>query len=345
MSEMIRKACLQIGNFGGELNQIDGQTIKTVMFGRLLDSMYDKNIKIDIYNYSTLQYILLYAAIPFYMFKVESVYIGLGKRGMMMFAPWLVIINFCFKRKIIYYVIGGWLFDFINSRRVLCFLFKRFYAILVELPSMIIVGKALGFSNVNFFPNFRICDNFPTINKTQKNKLKLLFYSRVIKEKGIKDALAVIDLLTTNNCNVSLGIYGPLLDAHLLDEINNNSNAKYHGVLDPLDRSIYYKIAQYDILLFPTFYMGEGFPGAIVDAFISGVPVLATDWKYNSEIIMDGRNGGLFPPKNIHVLYRRIMFYYNNPLLLDEQKENAQIDAKKYTFDSAQEILQSLIDR
>lgn len=120
---------------------------------------------------------------------------------------------------------------------------------------------------------------------------------------------------------------------------------EYSGVLEPFSKKSYEKIALHDILLFPTFYIGEGFPGAIIDAFISGVPVLATDWKYNSEIIIDGRNGSLFPPRDIHTLYNKIMFYYDNPLVLDEQKKHAQLDARKYSFFMAKEILQSLLNK
>lgn len=50
-------------------------------------------------------------------------------------------------------------------------------------------------------------------------------------------------------------------------------------------------LKNYDALLFPTYYEGEGFAGTIIDAFAAGLPVIASDWKYNSEIIKQGITG------------------------------------------------------
>ncbi|MFR3494185.1 MAG: glycosyltransferase [Blautia sp.] len=38
-------------------------------------------------------------------------------------------------------------------------------------------------------------------------------------------------------------------------------------------------LKNYDALLFPTYYEGEGFAGTIIDAFAAGLPVIASDWK------------------------------------------------------------------
>ena len=44
-------------------------------------------------------------------------------------------------------------------------------------------------------------------------------------------------------------------------------------------------------MLFPTYYEGEGFAGTLIDAMAAGVPVIASDWKYNKEIVEDGKTG------------------------------------------------------
>lgn len=340
---MKKGTSLQIGNFGGSLEQIDGQTIKTVMFSLLLNDIHKKNIKIDIYNYTKIQFFLLYLTLPFYILRAKYVYIGLGKRGMLTFAPWVIFLSLIFRRKIIYYVIGGWFFDFLSNKKKIIFLYKKFDSILVELPSMISIGKSLGINNIYFFPNFRHPNSLPKIKKTLTGKLDLIFYSRVIKEKGIRDAISAVQMLTDDGFNISLDIFGPLIDESLIEKINPAYNIQYKGVLNPLSENLYNIINKYDILIFPTYYKGEGFPGAIIDAFIAGVPVLATNWKYNSEIVNDGINGGLFPPKDIKMLYEKIKFYYETPLELDTQKNNAQLDSYKYSFSNAKAILESLI--
>ena len=47
-------------------------------------------------------------------------------------------------------------------------------------------------------------------------------------------------------------------------------------------------------MIFPTYYVGEGFPGTIIDAFSSGIPDIATDWRYNSEIVQNGKTGYIY---------------------------------------------------
>lgn len=332
---------LQIGNFGGSLKQIDGQTMKTVIFDVLLRNVHKKNTIIDIYKFNMLNYIFLYISLPFYILRVDYVYIGLGRKGMILLAPWTIILSVLFRRKIIYYVIGGWIFDLLIEKKRLIPLFKKFHAILVELPSMINTGNSLGLKNIYFLPNFRLVNSYPEIKKRPHGGLKLIYYSRVIREKGIFDAIESVEKIIKDGFNVSLDIYGPLIDRDINDKLNNK--IRYMGILNPLSPNIYNEINKYDILLFPTFYEGEGFPGAIIDAFISGIPVIATNWKYNSEIIKDGENGALFPPKDIDSLYNKILLYYQHPELLDNLKENAQLSSYKYSFDNAKSMLSALI--
>ena len=44
-------------------------------------------------------------------------------------------------------------------------------------------------------------------------------------------------------------------------------------------------LKKYFALLFPTYFHGEGFAGCLIDAFFAGIPVIATDWLYNKDII------------------------------------------------------------
>ena len=57
-----------------------------------------------------------------------------------------------------------------------------------------------------------------------------------------------------------------------------------YGGKVPFDKSVDI-LKNYFALLFPTYYDGEGFAGTLIDAFSAGVPVIASDWKYNAEIV------------------------------------------------------------
>ncbi len=77
---------------------------------------------------------------------------------------------------------------------------------------------------------------------------------------------------------VIIDIYGPIYNEYLTEfeeECQNSSeNLNYKGVLQPDE--IYQVLSEYDLMLFPTQYYTEGFPGSILDAYISGLPVIAS---------------------------------------------------------------------
>ena len=79
--------------------------------------------------------------------------------------------------------------------------------------------------------------------------------------------------------------------------------------------------------------MGEGFPGVIIDAFISGLPVIASDWNLNSEIIEDGINGFLIEPKDANALAEKMIWVMDHRDQLEEIRKNNLEKAKGYHID------------
>ena len=65
----------------------------------------------------------------------------------------------------------------------------------------------------------------------------------------------------------------------------------YKGVLQP--EEVLGTLKKYDVLIFPTHYEGEGCPGILVEALSVGLPILASNWKYNDEFVENGVNGFL----------------------------------------------------
>ena len=67
----------------------------------------------------------------------------------------------------------------------------------------------------------------------------------------------------------------------------------------------------------------KDFLGIIVESFASGLPVIASDWKYNSEIIQDGINGLLFKTKNEEDLTSKIEYCLDNYNIINEMRSKA----------------------
>src|SRR5690625_4771675 len=123
----------------------------------------------------------------------------------------------------------------------------------------------------------------PSITNFQKKEngiIKFVFTGRIIKEKGIYDIIKATDILNSSGYinKYRVDLYG--------SNCNNSReygiNVSYKGEFDSLKFGNI--LMNYDVLLLPTYYNGEGYPGSIVEAYLSGLPVITSNWKYIPEM-------------------------------------------------------------
>ena len=65
-------------------------------------------------------------------------------------------------------------------------------------------------------------------------------------------------------------------------------------------------LTQYDVLLLPTTWKTEGYPGIIIEAYSVGIPVVSTKIGGIPEIVEHGYNGILIEPHNTDELLSAI---------------------------------------
>jgi glycosyltransferase involved in cell wall biosynthesis len=145
-----------------------------------------------------------------------------------------------------------------------------------------------------------------------------------------------------NNLTIQIDFYGPIDENdkdYFNEQINLFQNTKYKGIADP--ETVQKILAGYDLLVFPTRYEGEGCPGIIIDAYFAGIPVLATNWKYNSEFIIDGETGYLFDIDE-KIKFRKILLELaENKSCLLEMGLKAKEFSKKFNSENAWRIIKS----
>ena len=90
-------------------------------------------------------------------------------------------------------------------------------------------------------------------------------------------------------------------------------------------------LKNYFALLFPTYYEGEGFAGTILDSLSAGVPIIASDWKYNAEIIKNGETGYLFPVQNLVEFETVLSKTALHPQSLLSMKQDCLQDAENFS--------------
>ena len=115
---------------------------------------------------------------------------------------------------------------------------------------------------------------------------------------------------------------------------------KYYGPLEPSD--IYETLEQNDVMLLPTHFYTEGLPGSILDAYISGIPVIVTKWKHATEFVDDGNTGIIIPFEDDGTaLFDAVMSLYNNKDILNCMKQKANKKAYDFSSEKAWDLLQS----
>lgn len=333
--KLMRKISI-IGNYGLGETCLDGQTIKTKIVSAELEKEYGENQVVRVNTYGGIK---AYLRLPFQIFNAlrtsRNIIILPARNGVRAIGPLLDILNIRFRRKLHYVVIGGWLPELVEKRPFLKRHLKNFSNIYVETNEMKRKLELQGFRNTVIMPNFkelRILKESELIYSTAK-PYKLCTFSRVMKEKGIEDAVKTVVQFNEERNDViySLDIFGQI-DTRQSEWFSKLKSTfpdyiRYCGTV-PYDKTTE-RIKEYFALLFPTYYEGEGYAGTLVDAMAAGVPVIATEWRYNAEIIMNHVNGRLYHTFDNEELKGILMEAYRNPSEWKQMKKNCLQNAQK----------------
>ena len=331
-----------LGHFAFGRNELNGQTIKTKIVTEELENRFGAE---DMLKIDTAGGIKTLLKAPFQVLKAlrrgENVLIFPAHNGVRIYAPLLSFFKRFFKdRRIHYVVIGGWLPEFLESRRGLRRSLKGFDGIYVETEMMKKALEKYGFSNTLVVPN---CKKLASVCKSEAQYLtgqpyRLCTFSRVMKEKGIETAIKAVE-----RANAELGRKAFALDIYgQVDSCQREwfdalcvgfpDFIRYAGIV-PFDRSVEV-LKDYFALIFPTYYEGEGFAGTLIDAFSAAVPVIASDWKYNTEIVNEAV-GYVFPARDTDALVGILKMVADDPDLLLSKRSVCLDEAEKYAIDKA----------
>lgn len=337
---MKKKLCV-IGHFSFNNELLNGQTIKTKIITTELETQFgdDEVVKIDTCRGKSRLLSTIFRTFNA-MLSCKNVIMLPAQNGLKFFAPLLCLFKTFSKSKLHYIVIGGWLAEFIQNKPTLTKCLKKFDAIYVETNAMKQSLEKIGFDNIFVMPN---CKELNILSEDElvypvDEPLKLCTFSRVMKEKGIEDAVNAVktvnsDLGKTAFC---LDIYGQI-DENQKEWFAKLSESfpdyvKYGGLV-PYNESVNV-LKNYFALLFPTHYDGEGFAGTIIDAYAAGVPVLASNWKYNSEVVDNNVTGIIY--NNLPV---SLLGIYKENIAWNNLKGNCLLAAHRFLPNNVLKIL------
>jgi len=156
------------------------------------------------------------------------------------------------------------------------------------------------------------------------NDFVFLFVGRLVSDKGINELILSFIEVAQYYSNVKLLLVGPY--EHDLDPLNNetiqliNTNKNIISVGFQADVRPYFAIS--DIFVFPSYR--EGFPNVVIQAGAMGLPSIVSDINGCNEIIIDGTNGVIVPPKDKNALKEKIKLLIEDTKLREKLKNNAR---------------------
>jgi len=125
---------------------------------------------------------------------------------------------------------------------------------------------------------------------------RFVFLSHVKKSKGIEELIEASEHLDDG---AQVDVYGPFMEGVSEQSFRGRSRICYRGEVPAGEADAV--LRQYDAVVFPTYWPGEGYPGIILEAYGAGIPVITTRWMSIPEIV-DDSCGILVEPKDSNVL-------------------------------------------
>ena len=162
---------------------------------------------------------------------------------------------------------------------------------LVYVETMQAYRDFAGLPNFRWFPGTRDTQA-PTMLRREEIR-KLIFIARLHMTKGLAEVLDACRHLP-QECH--LHVFGPGMSDTDWALFEGHPKATYRGVLAP--EEVPRVLSEHDLLLFPSYYPGEGHPGVILEAFQCGLPVIAAKWRAVPELVEHEENGLLVAPRS-----------------------------------------------
>ena len=148
--------------------------------------------------------------------------------------------------------------------------------------------------------------------------------SRLVRTKGVLEFCAAAKAIRRARPECTFLLVGPLSSegwqAVPRSEVEGNPDVRWLGPRPDVPALL----AISDVFALPSFYR-EGIPRALLEAAAMGLPLLSTDMPGCRDVVLDGWNGILVPPRDVQALTRALTSLLEaEPEVLREMGENSR---------------------
>ncbi|ATA68462.1 glycosyltransferase family 1 protein [Capnocytophaga cynodegmi] len=193
-------------------------------------------------------------------------------------------------------------------------------------PLKVIANGNVNGIDLEYFSPSQVSEEQKTELKQQlgikPNDFVFIFVGRLVGDKGINELIEAFSSLKISD--VKLLLVGPMekeldpLKEKTIKEIETNPSIISVGFQK--DVRPYFAIS--NALAFPSYR--EGFPNAVIQAGAMELPSIVSNINGCNEIIIDGENGMIIPPKQVDDLQKGMKQLFENKNLYIQLKQNAR---------------------
>lgn len=327
-----------IGNLAYKEEKFDGQTVSTRLWVSELEKLTAQKKLVSVDTYKFKKRIFAFAWELFRCLLTSShIVFMLSTNGMKAILPFLYYANKIFRRRIYHRVIGGSINQSIKENPKWVKYLNSINVNWVQSERIVSDLREQGVKNGKYLKNFRNMESvsIDDIKNCEYPPYKYCTFCRVTKKKGIATAIESIAKVNSEigSTVAILHVFGPIDDVYkeefdlLLEK--HKECVRYLGIISQ-DRAVS-TLKDYYYHLFPTTWDSEGFPGTLIDCYNAGLPTIATDWAYNSELISDGITGMIYnwnDPQQLSICIKKSMEETNEEHW--QKRLNNLNEAKKY---------------
>ena len=163
-----------------------------------------------------------------------------------------------------------------------------------------------------------------------ENERVVTMVSRLVRTKGVVEFCAAARTVRRERPGCTFLLVGPLgsegWQAVARSEVEGNPDVRWLGPRPDVPGLL----AISDMFVLPTFYR-EGVPRALLEAATFGLPLIATDMPGCRDVVRDGWNGILVPPRDVQTLTLAIIRLLDaEPDALRQMGENSRAHVEQH---------------
>lgn len=153
------------------------------------------------------------------------------------------------------------------------------------------------------------------------------FVGRLLETKGLNELINAFENLSAYRSNIHLDIFGdgPYKKTILnhVDLSTCKNKITLHGNVDHAWKNLYNS----NCFVFPSWY--EGFSGALVEAMMLGIPIIASDITMNLEAVQPDYSALVYTVRDETMLFEKMKFCLQHYTKMIEMGNNARVTASE----------------